>query len=427
MTEVMLKSVPSHSTMVVPAKTQRSFHTAFEGDAEPVLLALRASLHALLVPSADRRMRASDLPRSLGIAQSLAWQVFRVATAEDPFSEVPQIPRPDAMAKVLLAARQCGFSARAIDAVESSYRAFEQLVLRHADSRASFDAMAAGLGRGESERTELPARRAAYRANSQLWGFHARVCYKCMVVAPGTEWRTNPLVIIRGVRSLRALRRVRSIPLGRREFVSVGQGREYGKAATEGPGAVLLSDFCSPGLPPIENGPEGEAGHDFLSMSEIGAKGEADVFMSARTRCVNLASKEIGTCSVMHTPCEEFIADLAVPAGLWDLETLDAGVYACIEDVAKAKTMHPDYRLPCVQSAEHLGRSIDALYTQSLPRCPELVRSVLRDNRWIGAEYDFCRFRIRFPLLHSCISLQVQELGERGACTGAGTDSPSSP
>ncbi|MFO0836060.1 MAG: hypothetical protein U0638_13900 [Phycisphaerales bacterium] len=401
--------------MSPPNHLDESASTAFESDAAPVLRSLQEALHALIRQPGDRRMRASDLPRSLGITPSLSWQVFRVATSEDVFGEVRQIPRPDAMAKLVSAARSCGYSGRAIEAVEAGYRAFESLVRRHADGRAAFDAMSAGLGRGELERSELPARRAAYRANSQLWGFHARLCYKCMVVSPGAEWRTNPLVIVRGLQGLRALRRVRPIALGRREFVSVGQGREYGRAATEEPGAVLLRDFCSPGLPPIESRPEGTTGHDFLSMSEIGATSEADVFMSARTHCVNHESREIGTCTVMHTPCEEFIADLVVPTGLWDLETLDAGVFACIEDVSKGKTMHQDHRLPCATTAEHLGRSVDALHSSSFTRCPELIRAVLRENHWMATEFEYCRFRIRYPLLHSCIAILVQESRDSAA------------
>lgn len=392
---------------------QRPFlRTALEADAEPVLRALGEALRDLVVPGADRRVRASDLTRSLGIAQSLAWQVFRVATAEDAFAEVALIPRPDAMAKLVAAARSAGYSDVAVRKVEAAYGAFERLVLRHSDSRASFDAMMAGLNRGASERTDLPVRRAAFRANSQLWGFQAALCYKCMVVAPGPAWRTNPLVIVRGAKAVRSLRKLRSIPLGKREFASVGQGVEFGKAVSDQPGTTLLADFCSPGLPAIEATSGAETGHDFLTLPEIGLTGEVDVFMSSTTRCVNLESREIGTATVTHMPCAELVTDLIVPGGLWDLGTLDAGVYACIEDVSRARTLHPDFRLPHAQRPEHLGRSIDALHDPSFPRCPELIRHVLRQHGWAHAEFDICRFRIRFPLLHSCVSLLVLERGE---------------
>ena len=230
-----------------------------------------------------------------------------------------------------------------------------------------------------------------------------------MVVAPGPDWRTNPLVIVRGARALRALRRVRSIPLGKREFVSVGQGHEFGKAPGDKQGAVLLEDFCSRGLPPIEPSPGDGSGHDFLNLPQIGMTGAVDVFMLATTRCVNRASREIGVATVMHTPCEEFIVDLVAPAGLWETGTLDAGVYACIEDVSRARTLHPDYRTPCAAHPERLGRSLDDLHDASFPRCPELVRSVLRTNGWTHAEFDLFRFRIRYPLLHSCIALVISE------------------
>lgn len=392
--------------------------SGFEVDAEPVLRELGAALRGLLMPD-GREVRASEVTRSLGVASVLAWQAVRVASAEDCFAEVAQIPRQEPMAKLLGAAAAAAYPKGAVDRASAAYRAFEALVSRHAGSRGSFDAMAAGLGRGAGERTELPARRAAFRANAQLWGFQAGLVYKCMVVAPGPAWRTNPLVIVRGARSLRALRRVRSIPLGKREFVSVGQGVEFGKAPGDRQGAVLLEDFCSPGLPAIEPSRGDGSGHDFLNLPQIGMTGAVDVFMAATTRCVNLASREIGVATVMHTPCEEFIADLVAPAGLWDPATLDAGVYACIEDVSRARTLHPDYRVPCAAQAERLGRSIDALHDGSFPRCPELVRSVLRVNGWGRDEFDLFRFRIRYPLLHSCIALLVHERGDAPSAEGA--------
>ena len=82
---------------------------SFEKDAEDVLTHLRAALSRLVAAAPSVVKRATDLQRVLDVRTSLAWQVFRVATAKDPFDTVPHIPRAESMTKILEAARSKGF------------------------------------------------------------------------------------------------------------------------------------------------------------------------------------------------------------------------------------------------------------------------------------------------------------------------------
>jgi len=214
-------------------------------------------------------------------------------------------------------------------------------------------------------------------------------------------------VIIQGSRKVRALRPNMSLPICRRTITMTSPLRddEWKPKPT---GVGLLEDFCSANLPRIVTKERGSVAHDFIAFSGVGNTNEIDVFLATKLRtALDDKEPELGVTSMIRTPCEEYVADLLVPAGVLNPKSAIIRVLGCMEDVSAAETASDEYRLAPPQPAAYLGTNIEALHDDVFARCPEMIRFVLRDLGRSRMTYDVFRARVRYPMLHTCIALDV--------------------
>lgn len=353
--------------------------------------------------------RATDLQHALSIRAPLAWQVFRLARSTSALGCVSYAPLPDAMAGVFEAARRARWPKAEVEGAERAYLAFEEFVKRHAGDRGTFDGMVSGLAGGSNEQVEVKARRAAYRASAQLWGMQSAVTYRCLIASVTTEGAPSISAIIQGTRGARALRPGRSLPICRRTITMTMADESIPEITPEPKGTGLLEDFCSANLSRVTTKRRGSVAHDFIELSGVGLTAETDVFLFTKFGMgLDDTEPTIGLTSMIRVPTECFIADLLVPAGSMDPETAAVRVCGCLEDVSAAENAEPEYVLPSSHRAVHLGRSLDALLCKELPRCPELLRFVLRDLGRSREEFDLIRCRVMYPTLHTCVGLDVR-------------------
>jgi hypothetical protein len=146
----------------------------FEQQAALTLSQLRASLSALVGAIGERTAseirKAADLQRALGIRTTLAWQVYKFVQAADPLAEGSNVPGAGAMKRFLSAAATHGVPAIYIDECQTALDEFEELIEVHAGNRNAFDSMISGLAAEGSAQIDAQQKRAAFRANSHLWG-----------------------------------------------------------------------------------------------------------------------------------------------------------------------------------------------------------------------------------------------------------------
>jgi hypothetical protein len=359
----------------------------------------------LLAAAPTEVARASDLQRALKVRAPLAWQAFRLATASDPFGTVPHIPQAESMAKVLHAARKRGFRTEAVDAAASAYAEFDRFVDHHAGNRGTFDGMIAALGREASEQIGLRHRRAAFRANTQLWGFQARMRYSCCMRHPGASPGLMDTLSIRGWVALHALRDIPSIPLVRRDhFLTYRHAVSELEAQSLRP--MLLEDFCSKPLPTIKTVREGNIAHEMLHLDAIGRTARVDCFIGDRTTDIPW-DVTAGMATMISTPCEELVMDFLTPCGSSQKAPVRTATFGSAGDVQQALTMADRLTVPSKDSATYLGTSLEALDDPVLPRCPEMVGHVLRQAGLERMEFDIFRCRARFPILHTVVILEV--------------------
>src|SRR5689334_15921384 len=141
----MTSLMPKVVLRAIDASDQKPI--GFEKHATEVLTALRSAIDELItsIPGAGQIKRATDLQRVLGIRSTLAWQVFRVATSNNPVEEGRSVPGATALDRFLEASEKRGVPAPKVQLVRAAFEKFEDMVRTYAGSRAAFDSMIGGL------------------------------------------------------------------------------------------------------------------------------------------------------------------------------------------------------------------------------------------------------------------------------------------
>lgn len=412
----MTSSVLSHTVNCVRQQEASDHHllahpNLFQEEAGQVLAHLRTAMTRLVEAAPGEVVRAADLTNLLGVRHSLAWEIYKVAKVTDPFEVVAYIPRAEAVHKALLAASERGFPENAIARVRKAHADFEALVKKHGGNRATFDAMIAALGRGQSDQLDFRHRRAAFRADAQLWGLQVRTLYRAFILQAGASPTLEEAAVISGVVALRALRPVPSVRLGRRLVALVKSGKDAtpSEQAVTDPGPAVLKEFCTKPLPEIETIREGDAWADSIRLVGIGQMARVSCFVSDHLRDAPTPTPnprcEVAT--IVSLPSEEFILDLVAPRGWTDPTTVQTATFGSIGRPELAASRNEALRMPTRGEVVYHGTSIDALHDAAVPRCGEMIRQVIAKHNWQNTEFDVYRCRLRYPILHSVVNLRV--------------------
>jgi hypothetical protein len=397
----------------------------FEEQATAVLRRLRASVVAVIeaIPSAASIGRAADLQRALAIRNTLAWQVYRLAYATGPLAEASAIPGSGAMNGFFEAAAARGVRADVIAAAKGAVADFQAVVQAHAGDRSAFDSMLSAIHGAGAEQIDLQHKRAAYKANSHIWGVRARAQLSCFVFHPS---RDDPdrldLLGIRGLIGLRRLRRDASWIIARvRLFDAESQKPQHLDPGTPidpidpredgAPAVPLLRRYCSQPLPKFTCVP---AGNDFVNVqlepTGIGDKSAitgliGDVYRGLYQRYRDERRSVHYMRSQIRTPCEVLVHDVLIYDGLFEGRMPELRIYGDHRGVDPAAPDREMDLLPMSETVAHLGRGPDVLSTPDVPRYVEMVRYALDRAGWDPSRFDIYRCRVEYPIMPSTVAL----------------------
>lgn len=399
--------------------------TSFEQDAAAVLNAMRNAFGALLAAVPGGVRKPTDLKRALRIDAKLAWRVFKLGTAADPMTSACHVPGLAAMRTFLKAAGDRGLPSDVVESAECTIADFERLIEVHAGDRGSFDSMISACADESPSPLDLEHKRAAFRANSHLWGVQARTQLGCWLIHPGAEPGMIDLASIRGFVGLRRFRanaswvvsRIRVIDddgTARRSIV-----REAFDADAEAEhGVSLLRAFCTDPLPPLRTYTDAEG---YVCTELVGNEvGNA----SAVTCITGDVSRNAGSCyrgennrvgggiAGVRTPCEVLIHDLLVCEGTFG--TIDPRVF--VEgDIRGRPVRAPGQgsdRLCVHESVDYLGRGASVLHTPDVPRYSAMAGYAFDKLGWDGERFDVYRCRVQYPVMPSKVVIEF-DLPER--------------
>lgn len=385
---------------------------AFQDQARSVLILLRAAWSGLIEAVPGSKHTATELQRSLGVGSTLAWHVFEIIRSGDPLAAAVHVPGRAATERLFKAAARRGVPEMTIASAQDAFRGFEDLVRTHAGSRRAFDSMISGLLGAGDDLVSVQERRAAFRANSHIWGAQTKVALRCCLLHPGDRPGNVDVAVVSGKVDLRRLRSDVELVVStiRRE------GEEARMITPEpvdlelyGARTGLLREFCSQPLPnfrarlsddgylrvELPAGPIGSTAALTYFMAD--ATYGHELYPADRTR-----KPEFNYLVTCTTPIEAFVYDLLVYDGLF--RDVQPEAYVCghpLNGPAAVKTRPLSPRLPVQSEATWVGRGPAAVQCPGIARYPEMISHVCRKLGWDAEKFDVCRCRVEYPILHS--------------------------
>ncbi len=389
----------------------------FESDAVAVLASAREAFAVLIASLPSPIRKPTDLKRCLRIDPKLAWQVFRVATATDPLSAGLHVPGAAALKGLLRAASRNRVPSPVIDSVKSAAQEFESLVKRHAGDRSSFVSMISSHAATGSEQIDREHRRAAFRANSHIWGVQAQTKLSCSIIQASEEENRVDIAYIRGFVGLRRFRRDAPQIVSRMVVADddgkVRQGIAREPIDPDGqvqPGTSLLKDFCTQPLPELRAFEMNGMLFGELVGGDVGSRSAVtcitgDVSRSAGPVHRDEDNKADISFVVVRTPCEVLVHDLLVEVGLFGEIAPHAAVYSDHQG-NQLREFNERERLPMQVSAEPLGCGPSVLRTPDVPRYAEMMRYVFERLRRDADRFEVYRCRVEYPVMPSSVVIK---------------------
>lgn len=391
---------------------------SFEEAVGEVLRQLGTLLAELLARTVGRGANTVDVQRELEIDKKLAWQVFRLATAEDALGEAANVPARRSFARLLAAGQERGVNEGLVGQLAGAFERFESLVAEHAGDRASLDAMIAGLSPERSDIFNLKLRQSLFEGQSQLWGYCSRMTSACMISHPGREAGTVDYAALTFLNDVQQIRRQVDLRMEAQNRRQAAPDTPYRTEPARYSWSILR-EFCrGPVLGISENQEENEDGVAVFRFADIGRKGMIDLAVLLDVQNTGRADED--GCSLtkcINAPAKAACMDLLVPTGWTNPATVRAQTFFSRNRQIDPGQFLPQDLLPTRDIATYCGRvRVDGQRSRSthgipgipeVPRFAEMVRKVCQDRGWAETEFDLYRCRVEYPIVHSVVHVHV--------------------
>lgn len=396
-------------------KTVQSPTIDFAESANTVVGELQAALAELLASIPGGASRAVDIERTLGLDKKRGWQLYRIATAATPLSEIANIPGTATMRRILAAAAKKNMPPAAIERAASAYKLFEAFVDENIGDRAELISLASGLSPADvtDPQQEISIRRSLYRGLAHAWGIKAETITRTVIFnSHPTEPLTENMLGVLGNVGLQRLRRDVPLSIG----LYVGQAMDESAEgppltlarSTESSGMRILEEFSSQPPPVMEPRvkPNGLVETNVL-FPPSGKSGAVTFFGTQFVKDLKTAETHYSTGALIRIPCKKMVCELLVPQGLSKPETLRASVYGRRDHVEQAYEQRPEDLLPQREHAQYLGVLETAPPIPGVLQHPEIIRRAVASVGWTGTRFDVYRCVVEYPLLHTLLALNV--------------------
>lgn len=381
---------------------------------------LQAALAELIASVPQHIDKAADLERALGVRKTLAWQVYRMANAQNPLIEGAKLPGQFAMQRFFSAAAKAGVPDANVHAASNAFAEFRQLIRIHAGDRRTFESLVSGVTSSGVEKVELAARKAAFEANSHILGIQARTRISCQIFTPATASLLAHFVSIRGLSDLRWLR-ADDVPVLLASEKCLEWTEEEGeqsqyflpidRSAQKKFGGSLLPEYCSRPLEGIETITDADGSiNTILRSREVGNASSRTYFVgSICAKPVSMYRGDKPTNDfgvVIRIPCQAVIHDLMIHES-----------YVVREPTAEAYSDHDGgkaafkmVRVPLLQNTtvSYLGNGAEALHTCDVPRYQEIVEDVAKRVGFELEQLRVYRCRIEYPFMPSSVVMYFE-------------------
>ncbi len=393
----------------------------FEPECRSAIDGVRAALLELYSSVGADPAGPQDVSRRFGINKTLAWNVSKVMTGDDPMACIANLPGSSAFQSLLLAIERGGADRKVVDRARQAVRTLDEVVERHVGDRSTLELVFDGIDPESGDHLEY-SRKLAFRGNSGLLGIQAKSRLMSVMMAPNAEDPDRiDIAIVRGYVGLRRLRTDARWPI----FQMRGWGNEEGMSAHDrwkplepsasgAEATPIMTRFSSVGESDLEVQRTPKGLNFLLAPGPIGNRGAVDCFVgdharsvASRYRTAKDATGEFG--ATISAPTERLIFDLLVHESLDFVLRPEVrafmGIFMESSEEASADTLLP-LSVPKVVSL--LPGRPPVVATPDVPQYSAIVQSVNDRMGWKSDAFRGCRLSLSHPPLGSTILLRFQ-------------------
>lgn len=387
----------------------------FLRDVPPVVTAFKDACRAALGLAHRGELTPSRLSDSLAIDVKLAWKLVHLVESSDPFEAGAYVPGKGAFETLLKSLAQKSVSQDSLGPLRQAYSSFSEQVRLHAKSRSGFDALLAAQSSSGVSPIELKHRRAAFEANSYLWGIHADTQIKLCVVSPVSQDACDA-AFVTGFRRLIRTRpytdwqilQARILnPSGseedpiRREMIEGGHVLKPGELP-------LMTEFCSGPALDWETLSRSEEEQEHSAGNPVGEAAASHVFYGEYVRgAVHRHSAPGATLrhvsSRIRTPCRSLILDYFVHESNPNPTPISASLHCNLfSDVYDPQNM---VELPLSETVQVFEPMSKLPRTPEVPPYRKLIEAVFGRTSWNPDEFWLYRLQVSYPPAPTTLSI----------------------
>ena len=410
--------------MSVPTRDQRPKPAAsytIAPEVREILIRLRSAYAALIATIPDGASSAIQVERSLKLNKKLAWQVYRVATAEDPLSSGARAPGEAAARQVIQAARAQGVASEVTERIQSATRDFHDAIDRHADDRSSFDLMLQSLTGDGLDARDYDLKRSAYRANRELLGKYCEVDVSTLIVSKAEDDDHAHMCSLRGLAGLHRLRPHARLQISRQRYRRSGTQIVASEpldqeSAIGDPPVAILKEFSSHPIPALRQDVSNDGYiRTSVDTNTLGHASATTCFLADVAR-----SMMIGQDPVLNEPRSiDNLHEVATPARLLLHDMLvDERIVGDLRPQLRIITRRADADtwpgndasivLPIREHVQDLGSGLGRAAVSELAAYTQMLKHIVDKLGWDASSMRLYRTAIEYPVLCSMVWMRFE-------------------
>ena len=357
------------------------------------------------------------LRRQLGVGYTICWQIFQVVQDDDESSGTHNAPSLGALKRLVVAAQAKGLTPRTAEAVQAAADGFHRFIRLHAQDRDYFDSMVAGTSLSTNSNGVLvQRRRAAYRANSHVWGSQNDLWLVTGIVRRSAEdpSKMDSIVLSRqqGLRRLRAdataYLMAMKVDIANRDTPSSRDDplkNALDPAAAAATGMPLIPEFSTDRLPRV-NCKTTKSGRRLFKWidDKVGLKSSCDISTGTINHGVPIVVEADGRRQVVFTSAVRnkasalLVLDLIVHRESFPNVEVQSMVHEALAEVCTLEEAEAGHQFAVEEGVTHLG-SADAVNLAEFPQYRDLLQHAARRVDWDLSEFDVYRLRVPYPIM----------------------------
>lgn len=393
--------------------------------ARQTIARLRSTFGAILSALPEPAQRPHEVQKSLSIDAKLGWKIAKLVQEDDVFLSAQHLPGKRRLETFFRAAAKRNVPDGLISRARQAVDEFDELIKVHAGDRASLEMMLLGCSARSNREAVLAQRKAAFQANSFIWGVQAKAQFGIYIMRPGPDPSWGDLAGIRGFIGLRRMRpnvpwviaRLRAADEEGQDLTGI-ERRALDPAPPRpdgSPAAPLLRAFCSQPLPEIQRVIHSAGfAEEILAPSNVGNTAAIDCITGDDAIGVvprhQMEGETVwGGLRMVRTPVETLILDQLVHEDLFGGAIDPRLILFSDLNLARgfpAPALSESDRLETGETVQYLGKDPTAVYTPDIPRHAEMVEYVCRQIDCDPARLDVYRVRIDYPIIPTSIGME---------------------